>query len=463
MSPQPLVYRDFDVEMADLRPGGRFRVRVLGPTPGGEMPASAAETPTYRADDFTRLLGKLERRKATKDELIELGEKLAALLLPGRVGRLYEDSLKALPKGQGLRLRLRVEPLALAALPWEYTFVPRTAGEKVASDFLALRREVSVTRYEALGPSPEPVRDKQHVRIVVALANPLGTPSLNVEADKRAILAAVNDLRAREPGVAAAVEAVVVEEATRERLLAALPGADIFHFAGHGVFEGTEMTADGPLRKRGKIILETDDNAEDRYASDQLAVNLANAGVRLAVLGACSSAARDEGGAWTGVAPALVRENLPAVLAMHYPVQDLNAARFMAHLYTRLLGGYTIDEAVFEGRQALFSQAGLENRDWGLPVLYLRARDGLLFPLAPEGAGARESPFVLVQRKLGQVLGEVIGAQIDAFLSGRVEVRDAIDVVGPGGKAVGVKIGTLGGTPKAVEEFDEPPPPPPKR
>jgi hypothetical protein len=67
-----------------------------------------------------------------------------------------------------------------------------------------------------------------------------------------------------------------------------------------------------------------------------------------------------------------------------------------------------------------------------------------------------EEPLVLVQRKLGTVLGEDIGAEIDAVLSGQLEVRDAIDVVGPGGKTVGVRIGRLRGAPWLGEEFDEP-------
>jgi hypothetical protein len=176
----------------------------------------------------------------------------------------------------------------------------------------------------------------------------------------------------------------------------------------------------------------------------------------LAVLGACNSAARDEGGAWTGVAPALARENLAAVLAMQLPLQDQNAAHFLAHLYTRVLGGYTIDEAVFEGRHSVYSHTGLENRDWGVPALYLRAAGGVLFPIPPAPPGAAEEPLVLVQRKLGTVLGEAIGAEVDAILSGRLEVRDSINVVGPGGKTVGVRIGRLGGSPLMGEEFDEP-------
>jgi hypothetical protein len=70
---KPLTYRDFNIEMTDLQADGAVRVRVVGAVPGGEMPPAGAESATFRAEEFTRLLGKLERRKLTKEELFDLG------------------------------------------------------------------------------------------------------------------------------------------------------------------------------------------------------------------------------------------------------------------------------------------------------------------------------------------------------------------------------------------------------
>jgi hypothetical protein len=134
-------------------------------------------------------------------------------------------------------------------------------------------------------------------------------------------------------------------------------------------------------------------------------------------------------------------------VAMQYKVGNVNAGTFVAHLYTRVLGGYTVDEAVFEGRLALFNQAGLEDRDWGVPVLYLRAEDGFLFPVPPAEAAADEAPVVLVQRELGTVRGDDIGARVGEVISGRLEVRDRIDIVERGGSTTGVHIDRLGGRP----------------
>lgn len=463
MADDPLTYEDFNLEMTNLQEDGTFNVRVIGQTPGGEMRADQAENASYDADALKLLLRKLEARRLKESEMIELGEGLAEMMLPGRVGELFADSLKVVENaGKGLRVRLRIEPLKLAALPWEYVYQQKTPGEKVGHDFLALRDNVSITRYETTGAPLQPLEGREKLRIVAALASPLDQDILNLEKDKEAIQEAVAQLKSQLGEAQEQVESVVLEQTTRDALLNALDSADIFHFSGHGIFEGTELTAEGTLLKKGRIILETAEAESDRFESGQLATVLRGAGVRLVVLGACESAARDEGGAWTGVAPTLVREEVPAVVAMQFKVLDKNAIHFIAHLYTRVLGGYSVDEAVAHARRAIFvhSDKGAAERDWGVPVLYLRAPDGLLFPLpeAAEGEGAEaELPAVLVQRRLGTVRGVDIGADIadlDALSGRRVEVRDTIDVVEAGGRTTGVRIGDPRTQPPPPESND---------
>jgi hypothetical protein len=446
MAEDPLVYRDFNIEMTDLKEDGTYQVRVIGQTPGGEMSAAQAETATYNNQSLSGLLTKLDRRRITKDELISLGEQLADLLLPGRVRALFQDSLKALEAGEALRLRLSISSLALAALPWEYTYLQRTPGEKVENDFLVLQPKISITRYETLGSTLEPLEDRGNIQIVVALAAPIDQPELNLDADENAIKTALDALKEKAPNV----ETAVLEHATRDGLLKSTPGADIFQFGGHGVFEGSELTDDGKLLMKGKILLENEGGDSDPFDSAQLAAILAKAGVRLVLLGACNSAARDEGGAWSGVAPALTRQNIPAVVAMQYKVRDKNAAPFLFYVYMRVLGGYTIDEAVAEARLALYTQSGLEDRDWGVPVIYLRNKDGILFPLPKPVPGKQESPFIRVQRELKTVKGTSIGARIKNMTAGHLEIDEKIDTVEKGGTAIGLDLGVLGG------DWDEP-------
>lgn len=437
---KPLIYRDFNIELTDLEDNGIFKVRVIGQTPGGEMRSDETENATYNPSEFSSLITKLEKRKGSpKDILFKLGEKLSNLLLPGRVRTLYQQSLLRLSEEEGLRLRLRVEPLQLAALPWEYTYLQVTSGEKVASDFLAWQRRISIVHYETIGESLKPLEEKEKVHIAIVLATPTDQPDLDVEPDKKAIAAAIDSVNSE----VQVFESTLVESATRDKLLESIKGTDIFHFSGHGVFEGTEFTQEGKILRKGKIILENADNESDPYDSQLLANNLGNAGVRLVILGACNSAARDEGGAWTGLAPSLVRENIPAVLAMQYKVRDKNAARFMAIFYARILGGYSIDEAIFEGRQAIFSNSGLEERDWGVPVVYLRAEDGIIFPVPKENETEKKqkSSVVNLQQRIREVRGENIGAKINTMMSGEINIEQIIDIVT--GQNEGLNIDTI--------------------
>jgi hypothetical protein len=102
--------------------------------------------------------------------------------------------------------------------------------------------------------------------------------------------------------------------------------------------------------------------------------------VRLAVLGACEGGRRDQVNAWTGVVPALTRAGIPAVVGMQYKIRDKNAIVFSRRFYRALAAGQPIDAAVTDGRLAILNRSGDDERDWGVPVLYLRTGEGVLFP-----------------------------------------------------------------------------------
>ena len=117
-------------------------------------------------------------------------------------------------------------------------------------------------------------------------------------------------------------------------------------------------------------------------------MQLKGKGIRLAVLGACHAGRRDNINAWTGMAPALTYAGIPAVVGMQYTIEDPNAITFSRRFYST--GGRTADRRGSRRRTArdILYKSDDENRDWGVPVLYLRAEEGVLFPRSDPYAGS---------------------------------------------------------------------------
>jgi formylglycine-generating enzyme required for sulfatase activity len=147
----------------------------------------------------------------------------------------------------------------------------------------------------------------------------------------------------------------------------------ILHFIGHGSFD--------PLSDEGYIVLETERGEPDRLPATQLARLLADhRSLRLVVLNSCEGAQGGNTDIFSSTASLLVRHGLPAVLAMQYEITDRAAIEFARGFYEALADGLPVDAATAEARKAV--SLGLTNTvEWGTPVLYMRALDGVLFKL----------------------------------------------------------------------------------
>jgi len=374
-------YRNLDLEAFDYLAtdgGERFRVRVSG-SPGGEQRLADAEEVTL-PPDLRRQLRRLERRSLDLPNLIALGEDLAARLFPRTVRPFLTRSLERLAEDEGLRIRLKLDTYALADLPWEYAYVspPDTPpGQKGTEGFLGLNRRISLVRYEVMGQAPgtlDPVGTGP-LRMVALLATPddPGYAELKLDVERGSIQKALEDV--------AGIRVEFYPDATVETLEDALTReAHVFHFAGHGQFEGDLGLAFRSMEGKGFLVLLDEGRRAKLFPADRLARNLAGRGVRLAVLGACEAGRRDQVNAWTGVVPALTRAGIPAVVGMQYTIRDNSAIAFSRRLYRALADGQPIDAAVTDGRLAIFNRSSDDERDWGVPVLYLRADEGVLFP-----------------------------------------------------------------------------------
>ncbi|MGH7847047.1 MAG: CHAT domain-containing protein, partial [Candidatus Binatia bacterium] len=154
----------------------------------------------------------------------------------------------------------------------------------------------------------------------------------------------------------------------------------VFHFIGHGGFE--QKLQDG-------VLIFEDDAERGRSVSGQDLGTLLHdhRTLRLAILNACEGARTSRTDPFAGTAQSLVQQGLPAVIAMQFEITDEAAITFAHEFYAAVADGYPVDASVAEARKAIFAEGnGLE---WGTPVLYLRAADGLIFHVERPAEPAR--------------------------------------------------------------------------
>jgi CHAT domain len=256
------AYVNMDLHLFDYRVvDGAERFRVCAKTPAGDLLRDQAAEVLLAPEVRTRLW-RLEERTLSKPDLIELGGELAKLLFPQPIYSLLIGSLLNL-RDQGLRIRLRPDTYALADLPWEYVYLP--PNESTIDGFLSLNRRVSLIRYEMPGRELgdlDPI-GTERLRLVTILCDPNQPPeypALQLEYEQSRIDAVMRDTL---PGM---FSVDFYPNARVEDLLDALEGdeAHVFHFAGHGRFEGALDGAYGSLTEKGSVVL-MDDNRWSPY------------------------------------------------------------------------------------------------------------------------------------------------------------------------------------------------------
>lgn len=443
-------YRDFVLVADDVKKNrdgivSTFTVCVFDSPVGQGEQKERVTVP----DDLVKQIRWLETGRLDEDveKQIALGELLAGLLLPTYARRLFGESLKRLRDGEGLRLRLRLAD-ELADFPWEYMYIQDTRGERTSSSFLALDPRISIVRHEALAVPGDWFEAQASRRIVVAMATPQPYARYSrldsLPHEQQLLKAALAEV----PGTKAVFlpEQVVVQGdqitgATLEDVMMALTErTDILHFSGHGDFRGDFGIAKGSEIGAGGIVLAGEKNQAFLVAADRFAEVLRGKGIRLVVLGACETGRRDGHNIWSGVAAALLKAGIPAVVAMQFTIHDDLAAEFCGAFYRGLVAGFTVDEAVSLGRAAIRAKAlhtTPDTRDWGVPVLYLRAAEGRIFnPVSDEHArqaAEREVEHLVTQQvreitKEGRIVGPVVGSLLADTL--RIEQKVTEEVKG---------------------------------
>ena len=274
---------------------------------------------------------------------------------------LFEDNRKAAAavENEAVRLRLKLG-YELAKLPWEFIYLPPAGGSGGVDGFLALDGRVSIVRHESLDSArhdPAPVGE---IKLVAAFASAEGSAELDLDQEQRNLEDAIKDTDH--------LKAEILQDAEFAELTESLlpKNIGIFHFAGHG--DVLEEMGEEP----GQVIATATLGFDDHWIkAEQLALNLRDSGVRLAMLGACDSGRREGKNPWASIATMLVKTGVPAVVANQFKILDKTAIAFSKLFYKALVAGLSIEEAVSAGRKAAYN-ADPDGRDWGIQVTYLR-------------------------------------------------------------------------------------------
>lgn len=160
----------------------------------------------------------------------------------------------------------------------------------------------------------------------------------------------------------------------------------IFHFIGHSDFDARN--------DEGVVALANEAGKTHLVQASDFRLLLADQhALRLVILNSCKGGLGSQLDLFSSVATTLVRRGLPAVLAMQADISD-EAAEFTRAFYEALADGLPVDGAVAEARKAI--RLGIAHTlEWGTPVLYLRAPDGVLFQVSE---AAPTEPVVVTAR-----------------------------------------------------------------
>jgi hypothetical protein len=361
-----ISYRNFDLLIE--RRESTFHARVLS-SPLGEgsaefqFPFSSLEL-----ENFILRMGQ-SRRGVRRVESPQMqaakafGVRLFEAVFSGQVRDLYQGALRSAERdGHGLRLLLRLSDVPeLLNVPWEYLYEPSLAR------FLALSVDTPVVRYLDIPRQILPLNVQPPLRVLVMISSPREYPQLDVETEWDILKDALGELircgqvslkRLEQPTLLALQEQLRRDE------------YHVFHFIGHGTFSS--------FKEDGLLLLEDEQGAGVPVSCHYLGTLLHDEkSLRLAVLNACEGARTSTSDPYAGSAQQLIRQGVPAVLAMQFEISERAAVTLSREFYRSLADNYPVDAALAEARKAIYTQG--QDIEWGIPVLYMRSPDGQLF------------------------------------------------------------------------------------
>jgi hypothetical protein len=195
----------------------------------------------------------------------------------------------------------------------------------------------------------------------------------------------------------------------------------VFHFIGHGDFDHDAQD--------GVLYLEDEAGHSQPVPGQALGTLLRDhRSLRLATLNACEGARASAGDPFSGVAQSLVRQGIPAVIAMQFELSDEAATAFAHEFYAAVADSYPVDAALTEARKAIFGQGN--QVEWAAPVLFMRAPEGMIWKVEKE-----ETDMSTVNK---QDWWDGLPDALGGFRAGDIGGKVTITTVGAGANNVAV-------------------------
>lgn len=310
----------------------------------------------------------------------QLGTRLFRSLFRNALARELQRALERLRRDEisAIRLRLVFDPTVprlaeISSLPWELLHDPHE------DRFLAQNPRIHIVRFLAVRSASHAVPTDPPLAILLAYAEPRDCHALRLQEEAERLYETAAQAQFRVKFLHARSPRQIAEELERGRF-------DVLHFLGHG--KRHRQTGEGTL------LFEDAHGRSREISGPQLASALLGVPtLRLAVLNACDTASDGSPGEsdpYAGVAAALVKAGLPAVVAMRSGISDSAALGFSETLYQNLARRESIESAVARARVRL-AQDRPSSLEWATPALFLQSLDGDLFDLS--GKRLRRTPW----------------------------------------------------------------------
>lgn len=316
--------------------------------------------------------------------LKDLGSRLFELVIRSAVRDLF---VTATAQRDGfVPFELFVESSALASWPWEYLF-DTTTKMFVCREFHPVSRSTFDQTLPIVVGSA-----RIRLRLLVVIGSSNDDDEIDVREEVRLLETVFGTYLSPSRFDIVAKRLSALELTT---LLQARRGQfDILHFLGHSGFD----LARGEGYLRFSKARAGARQSTKLYAND-FAQAAADSRIHLAFLNACETgrSAVAEDPARSSVAAALLGRGIPAVVAHQFSVPDNGAHFFAGVFYDVLASGKPLIDAVRAGRAAMGLAEDGRFFDWGIPVLYTRDPQAVVFPemhpvVFPEMDPAAQTP-----------------------------------------------------------------------